>query len=91
MKHSKGIKTKELSWHEFKRLFKNNHFFERYYDGKAKELYGMKMGSMIDEEYTTNFHDIFFSGLLLAFKDTIEFDEPWSLEEVIGKLKHYYE
>lgn len=33
----------------------------------------------------------FISGFPLAFKDRIEYDEPRSLEEVIGKLKHYYE
>lgn len=65
------------------------------------------MGSMIDGEYTTNFLELlryvpylnnekeniqrFISGLLLAFKDHIEFDKPRSLEEAIGKMKHYYE
>jgi len=61
---------------------------------------------MTYEEYTNNFlgflryvpclknekakTHIFFSGLPLAFKDKIEYDEPLSLEEVIGKLQHYY-
>ena len=65
------------------------------------------MGSMTDEEYTTKFLDlcryvpyltdenakvqIFFIGFPLAFKDQIEYDDPWSLEEVIIKLKHCYE
>ena len=30
----------------------------------------------------------FFSGFPLAFRDQIEYDEPRSLEEVIGKMKH---
>ena len=34
---------------------------------------------------------IFSSGLQLAFRDRIEYDEPRSLEEVIRKLKHFYE
>jgi len=46
----RGIKTKELSWHEFKGLFRKKYFPERYYDSKAKELYELKMGSMTDEE-----------------------------------------
>jgi len=29
----------------------------------------------------------FINGLPLAFKDQIEYDEPWLLEEVIRKLK----
>jgi len=65
------------------------------------------MRSMIDEEYMTKFLEllsyvqyikdgkakaqIFFSGLPLSFRDQIEYDEPRSLEEVIGKLKHCYE
>lgn len=65
------------------------------------------MGSMTDEEYTTMFLEllryalylkdekvkvhIFFSGFSLAFRDQIEYDEPHSLEEIIGKWKHCYE
>lgn len=33
----------------------------------------------------------FISGLLVAHKDQIEFDEPRLLEEAIQKLKHCYE
>jgi len=32
-----------------------------------------------------------FSGFPLAFRDQIEYDEPQSLEEVIGKMNHFYE
>ena len=83
------------------------YFSERYYDSKAKEFYELKMGSMIDAEYMNKFLQLmryvlyitdekakvhnFFSGLPLAFKDWIEYYKPRSLEEVIGKLKHYYE
>lgn len=34
---------------------------------------------------------MFISGLPLVFKDQFEYDEPRSLEEVIGKSKHCYE
>jgi len=80
---------------------------ERYYDSKPKDFYELNMGLMIDEEYTTKFlyllkyvlyikdekekFQIFFSGLPLGFKYWIEYDEHWSLEEVIGKLKNCYE
>lgn len=33
----------------------------------------------------------FVSGFPLVFKDHIEYDYPRTLEEVFGKLKHYYE
>lgn len=65
------------------------------------------MRSMIDEEYTSRFLEllryvpylkeekgkiqIFTSGLPIAFKDKIEFDEPRSLEEAIRKLSHFFE
>ena len=62
------------------------------------------MGLITNEEYMTKFLEllryvpylkdekvkvkIFFSGFPLAFRDRIEYDEPRSPEEVIGKLKH---
>jgi len=65
------------------------------------------MGSMTKEEYTTKFLEIlklvlylkddkakvqqFVKGFPLTFRDQIEYDEPRSIEEVIGKLKHFYE
>jgi len=33
----------------------------------------------------------FVSGFTLAFKDYIQYDEPHTIEEVNGKLKHCYE
>lgn len=65
------------------------------------------MGSMTDEEYVRKFLELlryvpylkeqkanihrFISGLLVAFKDKIEFDDPRLLEEDIRKMKHCYE
>lgn len=104
VKQVRDIRTNALSWWEFKILLRKKYLSERYYDINAKELYELKMGSMTDEEYMTKFLDLlryvlyltnekakvqwFFSGFTLAFKDQIEYDEPRSLEEVIGKLKH---
>ena len=36
MKWVRDIETEYLSWHEFKRLFRNKYFSERYYNKKAK-------------------------------------------------------
>lgn len=55
LKCVRGIRIKELSWQEFKRLFRKTYFLERYYDGKAKELYELMMGSMTDDKYMTKF------------------------------------
>lgn len=53
MKRVKEIRTKELSWHEFKRLFRNKYLSERFYDSKAKQLYELKMRPITYEEYMT--------------------------------------
>lgn len=102
VKRVKGIKTKELSLHEFKRFFRKKYLSEIYYDDKAKEFYELNMGSITNEVYKTKFLELlwcvpyfkdekkkvqrFAIGFPLAFKDQIDYDEPWTLEDVIGKL-----
>ena len=96
-----------MSWWEFKRLFIKKYLLERYYDTKDEEFYELNMGSMTNKEYTTNFLELlryapyiidekakiqwFVSALPLEFRYMIEYDEFRSLEEVIRKLKHFYE
>lgn len=103
VKRVRDIKKKELSWHEFKRLFRKKYLSERYYDNEDKDFYELRMGSMTYEEYTIKFLELlryvpylkdekakvqrFVSGLPLTFKYHIKYDEPRSLEEFIGKLK----
>jgi len=107
VKKFRDIRTYDLSWHVFKRLFREKYLSERYYDSKAKEFYDLKMGSMTDKEYMAKFLELLryvpyltnekakvqriFSGLSLEFRDRIEYDKMRSLEEVIVKLKHCYE
>jgi len=101
-----GIHEEYVTWNEFARLFKKKYLSERYFDDREKEFYLVKMGSMIDEEYTRflellrHVHYLkeekvriqrLISGLLISFKDRIKFNEPISLEESILKLKHFYE
>ena len=85
----------------------SRYLLERYFNDKEKEFYELNMGSMMDDEYTSRFLELlryvpylteekakierFISGLLVAFKDRIEFDETRSLEEDIRKLRHCYE
>lgn len=101
VKWVRDINIKGLSSHAFKRLFRKKYLSERYYESKAKEFYELKIGSVKNEEYTTKFQELlryvsylkvekakaqrFVSGLPLAFKDQIENNEPWSVEEVIGR------
>ena len=50
--------TYDLSWREFKRIFRKKYLLERYYNNKAKYFYELKMGSMTDEAYTTKFLEL---------------------------------
>lgn len=42
-----------VTWHEFKKIFRKKELSKKYYDSKAKQSYELKVGSMMDEEYTT--------------------------------------
>lgn len=42
-----------MSWEDIKIPFGKKYLSERYYNGKAKEFYKIRMGSMLDGEYTT--------------------------------------
>jgi len=52
VKHVRDIRTKYFSWDDFKRIFRKKYLSNRYCDSKAN-VYELKMGLMIDEEYTT--------------------------------------
>lgn len=107
VKNAKGIWEEDLIWDEFERLFNKKYLSKRYYDDKAKEFYELQMGSMTEDEYTSRFLEIsrcvpyvkddkekiqrFINGFPATYRDWIEFDEPWSLEEAIRKLNHCYE
>lgn len=91
VKSVRDIRTKELSWNQFKRFFMQKYLLERYYEGKAKVFYEINMGSMTNEEYMTKFLELlrcvlyikdekdkvqrFSSGLPLAFREPIYHDE----------------
>jgi hypothetical protein len=91
----KGIHEKELSWKQFEKYFKNKYLSEKYFDGKTKELYELKLGQLTIDEYVNKFLKLmryvpyikdekvkmkrFISGLPQSFRDMIEFDEPNTL------------
>jgi len=107
VKNVKGIWEDDLILDELERLFKKKYLSERYYDEIAKDFYNLQMGSMTDYQCTSKFLELlryvpyikeekakihrFISGLLVAYRDQIEFDELRSLEEAIRMLKHCYE
>ena len=87
----KAQKEEELSWKEFKKLFRKKYLFQRYFDSKEKEFYEIKMGQMSNDKYVTKFLEllryepyfkdekvkvqIFINGLPQSFKGRIEFDD----------------
>lgn len=68
VKQVKDIRMEDLSWHEFKRLFKKKYLSEKYYDGKAKGLYELKMGSLTDEECMTKFLELLSYVLYIRYE-----------------------
>lgn len=50
MENVKGTHEEDLAWHAFERIFKNKYLSDRYYDERAKHVYELWMGSMIDDE-----------------------------------------
>jgi len=48
----------DLTWSDFEQLFKKKYLSERYFDDRAKEFYELKMGSMLDEEYSSRFLEL---------------------------------
>jgi hypothetical protein len=47
----KGIHEKELSWKQFENYFKKKYLLEKYFDGKTKEFYELKLGQLMIDEY----------------------------------------
>jgi hypothetical protein len=80
---------------------------DKYFDGKNKEFYELKLGQLSIEEYINKFLKLlryvayikdekeksqqFISGLPQTYWNRIEFDEPNTLEDNIGKARYCYE
>jgi hypothetical protein len=76
-------------------------------DGKTKEFYELRLGKLTIDEFVNKFLELlryvpyiiygkvkmqqFIRGLPKTYWDTIEFDEPKTLEETIWKVSYCYE
>jgi len=49
------IDEKKVTWREFKRYFQKKYLTKRYYYKKVKELFEIKFGSMMIDEYGRKF------------------------------------
>lgn len=106
LKNVRGIREEDLTWSQFKRLFKKKYLSKIYYDDTEKDFYELKMRSITNEEYASRFLEFlryvpyikeekeknlrFINGFLVSFKENIEFDEARFLEEAIRNLKQCY-
>jgi hypothetical protein len=106
LRNVKGIHEKDLSWKQFEKHFKEKYLSEKYFDGKTKEFYELRMGQLTIEEYVNKFLELlryapyindeqvkvqrFISGLPQTYWDRIEFDEPKTLEDTIQKSRYCY-
>jgi hypothetical protein len=80
---------------------------EHYYERNIKEFFELKLGSMTMDEYEKRFFELlkyvdfikdeevkiqrFLSGLPSFYSDTIQYDNPKTLEEAIRRAKYLYE
>ena len=80
---------------------------KQYYEGRAKEFYDLKLGSMNMKELNSKFLSLqwyvpyivdekpkvqrFLSFLPFHIKDIIEYDNPKTLEEAMRKADFCYE
>jgi hypothetical protein len=107
LKNVKGIHEEDLSWNFFEKHFKKKYLSEKYFDGKTKEFYELKLGQLIIEEYVNKFLELLryvpyikdekvkvqriISGLPQTYRNRIEFNEPKTLEDTIRKVRYCYE
>ena len=55
LKREKRINDKKVNWKLFTNKFKREYLSEYYYEGKAKEFYELRLGSMSMHEFCTKF------------------------------------
>jgi hypothetical protein len=55
LRNVKGIHEKDLSWKQFEKYFKKKYLSEKYFDGKTKEFYELKLGELTIYEYINKF------------------------------------
>jgi hypothetical protein len=99
LRNMKGIHEKDLSWKQFEKYFNKKYLSKKYFDGKTKEFYELKLGQLTIDEYINKFLDMmryvpyikdekvkmkrFISLLPQSYRDKIDFDELTTLEDTI--------
>jgi hypothetical protein len=55
LRNVKGNHEKDLSWKQFEKYFNKEYLSEKYFDGKTKEFYELRLGQLTIEEYINKF------------------------------------
>jgi hypothetical protein len=58
LRNVKGIHEKDLSWKQFEKYFKNKYLSKKYFDGKTKEFYELKLRKLTIDEYINKFLEL---------------------------------
>jgi hypothetical protein len=101
------INESRITWKQFKRYFQKEYLSENFYDKKMQDFFELRLGSMTMVEYENKFLGLlkyvgfikdekvkiqrFLSGLPSFYKENIQYDEPKTLTETIGKAKYLYD
>jgi hypothetical protein len=107
LRNVKGFHEKDLSWKQFEKYFKKKYLLEKYFDGKTKEFYELKLGQLTIDEYIKKILELmryvpyikyekikmqrFISGLPQSYRNKIVFDDPKTLEYIVRKARYFYE
>eukprot|EP00253_Pinus_taeda_P013893 PITA_13893 len=103
----KGVTEQTITWDNFQRYFKERYLTECFYDEKAREFHDLCLGQQTMDEFITRFTSLlryvpyireekakvqrFVSNLPPYMRERIEFDNPKSMDEVIRKVRIYYQ
>jgi hypothetical protein len=58
LRNMKGIHENEFSWKQFEKYFKKKYLSNKYFDGKTKEFYELKLGQLTIDEYINKFREL---------------------------------
>jgi hypothetical protein len=103
----KHIDEKKVTWREFKRYFQKKYLTKWYFDRKMKDLYEIKFGNMMIDEYERRFLELlkyvpcikdeqvniqrYLSVFPSFISHNIQYDDPNTLEKTIRCAKYLYE
>jgi hypothetical protein len=58
LRNMKRIHEKDLSWQQCDKYFKKKYMSEKFFDGKTKEFYELKLGQLTIDEYINKFLEL---------------------------------